>query len=255
MPRLIRPDWIGAPANISAFSTQRIGGVSDAPYDDGSGSGTGGLNLGTQTADDADSVLRNRAILRALLPAEPVWLRQVHGNVVVDAATVGSTEIPQADASFTSRAGVVCAVMTADCLPVLLCDRDGSVVGVAHAGWRGLAGGVLQNTIAAMRRAGAGDLQAWLGPAIGPDRFEVGAEVLEAFVGQDPRAAAAFRSVAGQPGKFMADLYHLARLILGNSDVTRIAGGAHCTMNEPARFYSYRRDHETGRMATLIWIN
>lgn len=255
MPLLIRPDWLGAPTNITGFSTERAGGCSTAPYDDGSGSGRDGLNLGAHTADDPDQVRCNRAILRQLLPAEPVWLHQVHGNVAIDAAAVGAGQIPEADASFTNRPGVVCAVMTADCLPVLLCDRAGSVVGVAHAGWRGLAAGVLQNTIAAMRRAGAGELQAWLGPAIGPAQYEVGADVVAAFVDQDPRAAAAFRPIAAHPGKFMASLVHLARLVLSEQGVTRIAGGFHCTVSEPSRFFSYRRDYETGRMATLIWIN
>ena len=253
MPPLILPDWIGAPSNIGAFSTERAGGISLAPYDDGRGGG--GFNFGTHTADNPGNVLQNRALLRRLLPAEPVWLRQVHGNLVVDAATVAPNTVPAADASFTDRPGVVCAVMTADCLPVLLCDTRGAVVGAAHAGWRGLAAGVLQNTIAAMRGAGAGNLLAWLGPAIGPAHFEVGTDVLAAFVAQDPRCAAAFRPLTDQPGKYLADLYHLARLILADNGVGRIAGGSHCTVTEAKRFYSFRRDQETGRMATLIWIN
>lgn len=253
MPPLIFPDWIGAPPAIGAFSTERAGGTSLAPYDDGSGGG--GLNFGSHTADNPDHVLQNRARLRRLLPAEPVWLRQVHGNVVVNAATVAPNGLPAADASVADRPGVVCAVMTADCLPVLLCDTRGAVVGAAHAGWRGMAAGVLQNTIAAMRGAGAGDLLAWLGPSIGPRHFEVGTDVLAAFVAQDPRTAAAFRPLADQSGKYLADLYHLARLILADSGVGRIAGGSHCTVTQAMRFYSYRRDRETGRMATLIWIN
>lgn len=254
MPSLIIPDWIGAPTTVGACSTERAGGVSDAPYDDGSGSGAGGWNFGTHTADEPENVIDNRARLRSLLPADPVWLRQIHGNRVIDAASVLPGEIPDADASFTNQSGVVCAVMTADCLPVLFCDTTGSVVGASHAGWRGMAAGVLQNTIAAMRAAGAGDLQAWMGPAIGPRHFEVGAEVLAAFAEQDPRAAAAFRSIASQPGKYTANLYHLARLVLGDNGVQRISGGAHCTVEDATRFFSYRRDHETGRMATLIWI-
>ena len=252
MTRLIFPDWIGAPPTIGAFSTERAGGTSLAPYDDGNGGG--GLNFGSHTGDNPGNVRQNRALLRRLLPSEPVWLHQVHGNVVVDAAAIALNVAPAADASFTDRPGVVCAVMTADCLPVLLCDMRGAVVGAAHAGWRGLAAGVLQNTVAAMRGAGAGDLLAWLGPAIGPRHFEVGSDVLAAFVAQDPRSAAAFRPLADQPGKYLADLYHLARSILANSGVGRIAGGSHCTVSEAVRFYSYRRDHETGRMATLIWI-
>lgn len=252
MPPLIFPDWLGAPSNIGAFSTKRIGGVSRAPYDDGAGGG--GLNVGLHTADDAGHVQQNRALLQRLLPSEPVWLRQVHGAAVVNAATIAPNTVPAADASFTSRPGVVCAVMTADCLPVLLCDSRGAVVGVAHAGWRGMAGGVLQNTIAVMRAAGAGDLLAWLGPAIGPQHFEVGADVLTAFTDQEPQAAAAFRPLVGKPGKYLADLFHLARLILANSGVGRIAGGSHCTVSAPDRFYSYRRERETGRMVTMIWI-
>ncbi len=254
MLSLIFPDWIGAASRVGAFSTERAGGVSTAPYDDGSGSGSGGMNLGAHTGDDAGHVRQNRALLRQLLPSEPVWLQQVHGNFVVDAATVAAGTVPVADASFTDQPGVVCAVMTADCLPVLLCDGRGAVVGVAHAGWRGLAAGVLQNTMAAMRGAGAGDLLAWLGPAIGPRHFEVGTDVLASFVKQNPYAAAAFRPLAGQPGKYLADLYHLARLILAEGGVGRIAGGSHCTVSQSGRFFSYRRERETGRMATLIWI-
>lgn len=249
---LIIPDWLGGPLNIGAFSTERVGGVSQAPY--GDGAGDGGLNIGMHTADDPGHVLQNRALLRRLLPSEPVWLRQVHGNAVVDAAVVGPNAIPAADASFTNRPGVVCVVMAADCLPVLLCDAHGAVVGVVHAGWRGLAAGVLQNTIVAMRTAGAGDVLAWLGPAIGPQSFEVGIDVLTAFVDHDPQAMAAFRPLPSQPGKYLADLYHLARLILVKNGIGKISGGSRCTVTETQRFFSYRRDQETGRMATMIWI-
>jgi YfiH family protein len=253
--KLILPDWIGAPQGVVAFSTERAEGVSLAPFDDGSGSGHAGLNLGENAGDVPDHVLQNRQRLRRRLPAEPAWLRQVHGATVVDAARVAAAAPPvAADASFTTVPGVVCVVTTADCLPVLLCDTAGRVVAAAHAGWRGLVGGVLQNTVAAMRAAGAGDLMAWMGPAIGPAHFEVGADVHAAFVAGDPRADAAFRPIPGEGAKYLADLYHLARLVLADSGVLRIAGGDHCTVREPQRFYSYRRDRQTGRMAALIWL-
>ena len=249
----ISPDWLGAPHKISAFSTVRSGGASKAPCDDGNGHG--GLNLGAATIDDPSAVLENRRRLRACLPAEPVWLKQVHGSTVVDAAHAATLASPMAaDASFTTAHDVVCAVLSADCLPVLLCDLRGTVVGAAHAGWRGLASGVLQNTVAAMRSAGGRDLMAWLGPAIGPAHFEVGAEVHAVFVDQDGRANAAFRKLPGPGDKYLADLYALARLVLADSGVQRIAGGDHCTVTETTRFFSYRRDHETGRLASLIWM-
>ena len=255
VPELILPDWIGAPAGVGAFCTGRRGGVSRAPFDDGGTGGTGGFNLGTNSGDAGQAILDNRLLLRAHLPAEPVWLQQEHGPTVVDAAAVAGTGTPPvADASFSNKAGVVCVVTTADCLPVLLCDADGRVVAAAHAGWRGLAAGILENTIAAMRAAGARDLMAWLGPAIGPTRFEVGADVHAAFTQRDPRNSAAFRPLPEQPGKYLANLYHLARLILADNGVRRIAGGEFCTASQPQHFYSYRRDQRTGRMASLIWL-
>ena len=256
MPELILPDWIGAPAGVAAFCSGRSGGVSVAPYDDGAGAGTGGFNLGMNSGDAPQAILRNRALLRTHLPSEPVWLQQEHGVTVVDAADVrGDEPPPLADASFSSNPGVVCAVTTADCLPVLFCDAAGQVVGAAHAGWRGLASGVLENTIAAMQAAGARDLMAWLGPAISATRFEVGADVHAAFTQRDSRNSAAFRPIPGQSGKYLASLYHLARLILADNGVRRIAGGAFCTASQPQHFYSYRRDQRTGRMASLIWFN
>ena len=255
MPELILPDWIGAPPNVTAFCSGRSGGVSTAPYDDGTGAGTGGFNLGMNSGDTPQSILRNRALLRAHLPSEPVWLQQQHGVTVVDAASVCGIELPPADASFSSKAGVVCVVTTADCLPVLFCDGAGQVVGAAHAGWRGLAAGVLENTIAAMRAAGARDLMAWLGPAIGATRFEVGADVHAAFTQRDSRNSAAFRPLPGLPEKYLANLYHLARLILADHGVRRIAGGEFCTASQPQHFYSYRREQHTGRMASLIWFD
>lgn len=254
MPPFLRPSWDTLPPTVGAISTERAGGVSETPFDDGSGSGHGGLNLGMHCGDVPERVMQNRSRLRAVLPAEPAWLRQVHGTAVVDAGRLPLDSVPEADASFTDRPGVVCAILTADCLPVLFTDRAGRVVGAAHAGWRGLAAGVLQNTAAAMRAAGAGELLAWLGPAIGPQRFEVGSDVVTAFVDRDARAVTAFRPIAGRAGKFLADIDALARLALDASGIACIAGGGACTVSEPARYYSYRRDGQTGRMATLIWI-
>lgn len=241
--------WPGLPANVGAMSTTRHGGSSVAPYDDGAGGG--GLNLGTHVGDDPQAVARNRSLLRSLLPAEPAWLTQVHGTRVLDAATVSGA--PEADASIATRPGVVCAIMTADCMPVLLADAQGRVVGAAHAGWRGLAAGVLENTVAAMRDAGAGDILAWLGPGIGPQAFEVGGDVRDAFAHLGEASGAAFAHAA-QTGKFLADLPLLARLALARAGVSQVAGGTDCTLSDARRFYSYRRDRVTGRMASLIWI-
>lgn len=248
---LLRPDWQDIPSTIAALSTMRSGGVSLAPYDDGAGGG--GLNLGTHVGDSPIAVQENRARLRTLLPADPAWLNQVHGVTVVDAAKV--VGIPAADASFTTEPGVVCVIQTADCLPVLFCDLAGQVVGAAHAGWRGLAGGILENTVAAMRAAGAQEIAAWMGPAIGPARFEVGEEVRQAFIAGSALAAQAFVPVAATPGKYMADIYQLATLALRRCGIARIAGGGYCTVAEPGRFFSYRRDQVTGRMSSMIWIN
>jgi polyphenol oxidase len=246
---LIVPDW-DAPANIGAFATTRRGGVSTGHCSDGAGSG--GLNLGVNAGDKPEDVRRNRDLVTRLLPAEPAWLTQVHGTIVVDAAQ--ANDAPQADASIATSGGAVCVVQTADCLPVLLCDVDGGVVGAAHAGWRGLAGGVLENTVAAMREAGAGEILAWMGPAIGPMNFEVGEDVLAAFAAHAPVPAAAFKAIAGKPGKYLADIYRLARQRLAMVGVENCYGGGLCTVADSARFYSYRRDRETGRMASLIWV-
>ncbi|EIJ48105.1 hypothetical protein GWL_23470 [Herbaspirillum sp. GW103] len=245
---LLIPDW-AAPDNIGALTTLRAGGFSPAPYGDGQGGY--GLNLGTHVEDDAQRVARNRALLRRLLPAEPAWLTQVHGVTVLDAAAL--PDQPTADACISSTPGAVCVMMTADCLPVLFCDRAGSVVGAAHAGWRGLAAGVLEQTVAAMRTRGAQDILAWLGPAIGPEHFEVGAEVREAFMAELPEAHMAFRGYPGRPGKYLADIYQLARQRLARVDVQEVSGGGLCTVAD-SRFYSYRRDKTTGRMGSLIWL-
>lgn len=253
---LIAPDWPDLPAHVGAICTTRVGGLSNAPYDDGRGAG--GLNLGMHVGDRADRVARNRALVQAQLPARPVWLSQVHGVTVVDAATIlPGPPYCEADASFASARGAVCAIMTADCLPVLFSDLNGSVVAAAHAGWRGLAGGVLGQTVNAMRSAGAGEITAWLGPAIGPQRFEVGLDVLQAFMaGASNEAAAEQLRLAFVPhrgGGYLADIYQLARCMLQQDGVTRVAGGDACTASEPDRFYSYRRDGVTGRQACLIW--
>ncbi|MFM8467637.1 MAG: peptidoglycan editing factor PgeF [Oxalobacteraceae bacterium] len=245
--------WPDLPERVAALSTLRSGGVSLPPYDDGAGAG--GLNLGAHVGDLPTAVAHNRARLRSMLPSEPVWLNQVHGIRVVDAqSALAQHSAPEADASVATEPGIVCAIMTADCMPVLLADRLGKVVGAAHAGWRGLAAGVIESAVQRMRAAGAGELTAWLGPGIGPACFEVGDDVLRAFdrLGQDARGA--FASIEGKPGKYLADLPRLARLALSATGVTRVAGGEHCTMSESVNFYSFRRERVTGRMATLIWI-
>lgn len=252
---LIVPDWPDAPATIGALATTRQGGFSLGPYDDGRGGG--GLNLGLHVGDDADTVQRNRALLQQALPGRPAWIAQVHGVAVADAAHVQPGQpATVADASIARMPGVVSAVLTADCLPVLFADLDGKVVASAHAGWRGLAGGVLGATVAAMRAAGAGEITAWLGPAIGPRQFEVGEDVRAAFGAAlgVAEAAPAFVAFAGRPGKYLANMPLLARAFLARAGVTRVAGGAACTVTDAARFYSYRRDGVSGRQATLIWI-
>jgi len=234
-------DW-PAPANVRTLITTRAGGVSKPPFDS--------LNLGRHVGDDDAAVTANRARLAERLPAEPAWLSQTHSTTAVDAAAVGKPA-PEADASFTNQADTVCAIMTADCLPVLLTDRAGSVVAAAHAGWRGLCNGVIENTVDAMGVAPI-ELMAWLGPAIGPDAFEVGTEVREAFMAHDVRADAAFEAIGD--GKYLADIYALARLRLNSLGVSQVYGGDHCTVLERERFFSYRRDRTTGRMASCIWL-
>ncbi len=235
----IVPDW-PAPAQVRAFITTRAGGVSRAPY--------ASFNLGELTADDPAAVQANKVRLEALLPQPPRWLRQVHGARVVAAETAAGE---QADAAFTATPGVVCAVKIADCMPVLLTDAAGSAVGIAHAGWRGLAAGVVENTVHALG-IDPGALMAYLGPAIGPRAFEVGDEVRSAFCAVDPAAATAFEPHA--PGKWLADLFVLARQRLARCGVRRVYGGGLCTYSDPARFYSHRRNPVTGRMAALIWL-
>ncbi|MDP1683326.1 MAG: peptidoglycan editing factor PgeF [Burkholderiales bacterium] len=234
----IVPDW-PAPSNVRALITTRAGGVSTGPY--------ASMNPADHVGDDPHAVAQNRALLRAALPSEPFWLKQVHGDIVAE-ADVGPVE---ADACIARAAGQVCVVLTADCLPVLLCTVDGSVVGAAHAGWRGLCAGVLERTAAAMGVPGQ-QVLAYLGPAIGPRAFEVGPEVRESFMAQDASATAAFTPQAN--GKYLADLYLLARQRLARVGVTQVYGGGDCTYSDPERFFSYRRDGATGRMAALVWI-
>lgn len=239
----ICPDW-PAPAAVRALQTTRIGGVSQGPY--------ASLNLGHRVSDDTAAVAANRArvVAAARLPAEPAWLEQVHGAAVVTLPAAPAKR--SADAAVARTPGQVCAVLTADCLPVLLCADDGTEVASAHAGWRGLSAGVVRSCVECMHTPAA-RLMAWLGPAIGPRAFEVGPEVREAFVSQDDASAGAFVE-AERPGKFFADLYALARRRLELAGVTRVYGGGFCTYGERARFFSYRRDGECGRMASLIWL-
>ena len=240
-PDWIVPDW-PAPARVRALVTTRAGGASRGPY--------ASLNLGAHVGDDPAAVERNRERLRASLPADPVWLQQVHGIEVVDAAT--ALPLARADAAVARTRHVVCAVLTADCVPVLLAGRDGDAVAVAHAGWRGLAAGVIEAAVARMSVPAAGVI-AWLGPAIGPRAYEVGPEVRAAFVRRDAAAAAAF---APRPDdRFLADLFMLARQRLAAAGVAAVYGGGHCTYTEAERFYSYRREPATGRFASLVWID
>jgi len=239
----IVPDW-PAPARVRSLATTRHGGVSAGPY--------ASLNLGDHVGDDAQAVAENRRRVAAGLPASPLWLTQVHGSTVLDAGRKTVTgRAPEADAAFSRRSGVVCAVMTADCLPVLFCDQAATVVAAAHAGWRGLHAGVLEQTVAAMACPGE-RLLAWLGPAIGPAAFEVGDEVRSAFVSAHAESDAAFKAL--RPGKWLLDIYLLARQALARVGVSAVYGGDCCTVQDAGRFFSYRRDGVTGRMASLIWL-
>ena len=238
-PDWIVPDW-PVPANVKSFITTRTGGVSSGAY--------ASLNLGLRTDDDPRAIAANRQRLREALPQDPKWLRQVHGSLVIEAD--GLDGVPEADAAVARRPQTVCAVLVADCIPVLLADRAGTTVAIAHAGWRGLAGGVIENTIGRMTVA-AEELIAYLGPGIGRQAFEVGADVRDAFLTHDAKAGAAFKPHA--PGKWLADLFLLARQRLTGAGIRSIHGGELCTHSDPRRFFSYRRDRTTGRMAALIW--
>ncbi|MDD5113345.1 MAG: peptidoglycan editing factor PgeF [Methylobacter sp.] len=235
----LTPDW-SAPEGVRAATTLRTGGVSLPPYDS--------LNPALHVGDDIGRVKQNRQIIKNMLelPAEPVWMEQIHSNRVIQADNF--TALEQADASYTRERGVVSAVMTADCLPVLVCSVGGGCVGAIHAGWRGLLSGIISNTLSMM---GARDYLVWLGPAIGPDCFEVGAEVRDAFVQKSGAFDDAFTQQNN--GKWLADIYQLARIELASLGVNKVFGGDFCTVTDTQRFYSYRRDQQTGRMATLIW--
>ncbi|MFC0709850.1 peptidoglycan editing factor PgeF [Azorhizophilus paspali] len=239
MDTWLAPDW-PALARVRACVTTRTGGVSVAPFDS--------FNLGDHVGDEPEAVAENRRRLQSGLGCELAWLRQVHGVTVVLADPALT---PEADACWTDRVGVACAILTADCLPVLFCDRAGTRVAAAHAGWRGLAGGVLEATLDALAVAPQ-ELLVWLGPAIGPAAFEVGPEVREAFLEHHPQAAAAFVP-SRNPGRFMADLYRLARIRLAARGIEAVHGGGFCTVRDE-RFYSYRRTPRTGRFASLVWL-
>ena len=242
-PSWLVPDW-PAPPNIHArITTRQTPGVSQPPRDS--------CNLGDRCGDDADAVARNRASLVGLLhlPTTPMWLRQVHGTKVVNADACASTDTPEADAAVARQSGVVLAVLTADCLPILFCTADGGAIAVAHAGWRGLASGVLEATVASLD-VDPSQVLAWLGPAIGAASYEVGEEVRQAFVDHDARSAGAF--LPTRPNHWLCDLSALARMRLGATGVARIGGGDFDTRSDP-RFYSYRGDPQSGRFASLIW--
>ncbi len=240
----VAPDWPAPPA-VRAVTTLRPGGVSQAPYDS--------LNLAGHVGDQPGLVAENRSRVRAALKLhqEPSWLEQVHGARTLDLDATGPMD-RQADAAVTAQPGVICAVLTADCLPVLFATIDGRRVGAAHAGWRGLVAGVLEATIAALASP-PHDILAWLGPAICQQHFEVGAEVRDAFIAADPAAAAAF--AANDRGRWQADLYDLARQRLRRAGIEAVYGGDRCTFAEREACFSHRRDGRCGRMATLIWIS
>jgi len=225
---------------VRALITTRSGGVSTGKF--------ASLNLSMRVGDDPQCVASNRAILRACLPAEPAWVKQVHGTAVIEAARAAPDA--EADGVVAHHTGMVCAVMTADCLPVLLTDRAGKSVGIAHAGWRGLAGGIVENVVLAMDEPPR-DLIAYVGPGIGARCYEVGEDVRKAFVDRDPAAARSF--APRQNGKYLVDLYGLARQRLAAAGVAEVHGGEFCTASEE-RFFSFRRDRTTGRMASLIWL-
>ncbi|WP_087019082.1 purine nucleoside phosphorylase YfiH [Thaumasiovibrio subtropicus] len=238
----IVPEW-PAPRNVRALSTTRSGGVSKAPYSS--------FNLGVHVGDDLMKVEENRRQLGLSLPSSPYWLNQIHSTHVIDLSNAAFADgPPDADASYTSQRETVALVMTADCLPVLFCDQSGSEVAAAHAGWRGLVDGVLENTVATFS-APAKEILAWLGPAIGPQEFEVGSEVRDAFIAFDAKAALAF-TPKGE--KWLADIYLLARQRLEALGVSAIYGGNWCTVSDAQRFFSYRRDGRTGRQASMIWL-
>ncbi|HKJ18319.1 MAG TPA: peptidoglycan editing factor PgeF [Xanthomonadales bacterium] len=240
---LIIPDW-PAPKGVKALSTTRVGGVSTGAWSS--------LNLGDRCGDSSENVRRNRQLLQSVLPAKPRWMRQVHGITVAGAGH--DQPDPEADAAVSSKPCQVLPILTADCLPVLLCDQDGTCVGAAHAGWRGLSGGVIEATVSQMK-APVDRLIAWLGPAIGRKAYEVGDDVLEAFESfQGPVGTGLLKSFAPSGDRWMLHLAGAARIMLEGLGIQRVYGGDFCTYSEPDRFFSYRRDGDTGRMASLIWL-
>lgn len=241
----IYPDW-PAPAHVKAVTTTRHGGFSVGPY--------ATFNLSNLVGDEPGSVRHNRALLRDALslPSDPLWLTQVHGSRVIDAFDAGPGE--EADGCVTGTPGVVCAVLTADCLPILLCDRRSTRIGVLHAGWRGLAAGIVEEGLRRIQVPSA-NLLAWLGPAIGPSAYEVGDDVRRAFLAQDKDMAESFTAVPNRPGHWLADLYDIARRRLRAQGVHAVHGGLRCTLRERNLFYSHRRDGTCGRMASLIWLD
>jgi YfiH family protein len=248
----INPQW-PAPSSIHTVVSTRAGGVSKHPYDS--------LNLGDHVGDQIEDVLANRAIFAKALPSKPLWLRQTHSTVVStpEARKAKPSDVIDADASVTNIANEALAILTADCLPALFTNSKGTVVGAAHAGWRGLCAGVLENTVAEMLRlskeCSASDLLVWLGPSIGPASFEVGEDVVKAFRDSGlPFSEHAFQPIGGKPGKFLADIYRLASDRLQACGVTSIFGGQYCTVRDSEQFFSYRRDGQTGRFASAIWI-
>ncbi|WP_372966294.1 peptidoglycan editing factor PgeF [Marinobacter sp.] len=245
---VLRPEW-RAPDKVKALSTTRKGGVSRPPWES--------LNLGGHVGDNPKHVEQNRQLLARFigLGANKIgWLNQVHGTRVAEMTSETLNSCPDADASFTRQKGIVCAILTADCLPVILADRKGEVVGAAHAGWRGLCDGVLENLIDAMA-VDPSELIAWFGPSIGPKSFEVGPEVRAAFVERQAESVNAFTEQGARSGHFVANIYQLARLRLRRAGVSTVYGGSLCTVMDDAWFYSFRRDGQTGRMATLVWIS
>jgi len=254
--KIIQPDW-EAPVNVKSLVTTRCDGYSKAPFDS--------FNLGAHVEDNNDNVRKNRQRLAELLPSEPIWLNQVHSDLVVDAGkTISGTD---ADGSYTTQANVVSVVLTADCLPVLVCTRQGDGVAALHAGWRGLANGILEQGIekllAATKRRPE-DLLVWLGPAIGPENFEVGEDVRQSFLQQSMQNSHYYtqieqcftpsKNTSDEKNKWFADIYQLARIRLSLMGVENCSGGNYCTYNDKEKFYSYRRDGKTGRMASLIWL-
>jgi YfiH family protein len=244
----IKPSW-PAPANVKTLQTTRIGGFSQAPY--------ASLNLGMHVGDDVSVVVKNRQLLCAYLPSEPVWVNQVHGIDIIDAAK--NSGLQNADASFTTQANIVCVTMTADCLPVLLCDKAGTVISAVHAGWRGLCDGVIEAAVNKMAVCPK-DILVWLGPAIGPHAFEVGDDVRQQFILKDAQSELAFKPHGYHQlnTKWLCNMYLIAQQRLNKLGVTLVYGGGinehFCTYTDEIRFFSYRRDSVTGRMASMIWL-